>query len=114
MPDEIRFVRARAHAVQARALIRREQLGVRDVEQVFGDEPHVVRAGHPFPTIESLEIKRLTLRTFSRPVDLKRFDRREWMTSPNDVWFVPEYLHDISHTELLTPYQRTRRHARPP
>ena len=54
--------------------------------------------------------KRLTLRTFSRPVDLKRFDRREWMTSPNDVWFIPEYLLDISHTKLLTPYQRTRLH----
>ncbi len=47
-----------------------------------------------------------TLRTFSRPVDLSRFDDRGWMTDPKDVWYIPEYLCEISHTELLTPWQR--------
>jgi hypothetical protein len=44
-----------------------------------------------------------TLRRYSRPVNLERFDRIGWMTSENDVWAIPEYLVDISHTALLTP-----------
>lgn len=44
-----------------------------------------------------------TLRTYSRPVDLRRFDARDWMTSPRDVWFIPEYLLGISHVPLLRP-----------
>ena len=42
-----------------------------------------------------------TLRTFSRPVNLARFDHLDWMTSEKNVWFIPEYLCDISHTRLL-------------
>ena len=55
-----------------------------------------------FPLYFNLRRER-TLRTFSRPVNLRRFDRREWMTADQDVWFIPEYLLDISHTRLLTP-----------
>jgi hypothetical protein len=44
-----------------------------------------------------------TLRTFSAPVDLGRFDRRRWTTHPKDVWFIAEYLCDIPHTRLLKP-----------
>lgn len=42
-----------------------------------------------------------TLRTYSRPVNLRRFDRRGWMTAEEDIWYVPEYLCEISHTPLL-------------
>jgi hypothetical protein len=45
--------------------------------------------------------KEKTLRRYSRPVDLSRFDARHWMTSEEEVWFVPEYLTEISHTPLL-------------
>jgi hypothetical protein len=44
-----------------------------------------------------------TLRTFSRPVNLKRFDDLHWMTTEKPVWFVAEYLLDIPHTRLLRP-----------
>ena len=43
-----------------------------------------------------------TLRRYSRPVNLKRFDRIGWMTSQEDLWAIPEYLTTISHTSLLT------------
>src|SRR5213080_3102497 len=35
-----------------------------------------------------------TLRAYSRPVNLARFDRshRGWMTSESDLWWVPEHL----------------------
>ena len=46
-----------------------------------------------------------TLRRYSRPVNLARFDADEWMTSEEDIWEVPNYLCDIPHTPLLHPAQ---------
>jgi hypothetical protein len=46
-----------------------------------------------------------TLRRYSRPVNLARFDRAGWMTSEKDIWFVAHYLCDVSHQSLLTPAQ---------
>ncbi len=51
-----------------------------------------------------------TLRTFSRPVQMQRFDPLHWMTSEEPVWFVAEYLLTISHTSLVTPKQAKRLH----
>ena len=42
-----------------------------------------------------------TLRNYSRPVNLRRFDSIHWMTAEEDVWTVPEYLLTIRHTPLL-------------
>src|SRR5579872_6858005 len=42
-----------------------------------------------------------TLRNYSRPVNLKRFDSMNWMTAEEDVWAIPEYLLEISHTPVL-------------
>jgi len=44
-----------------------------------------------------------TLRTYSRPVNLARFDHLEWMTAEEDVWFIPHYLQVIPHVPLLRP-----------
>jgi hypothetical protein len=44
-----------------------------------------------------------TLRAYSRPVNLKQFDKYSWMTSEEDVWVVPNYLCDLKHTQILTP-----------
>lgn len=44
-----------------------------------------------------------SLRTFSRPVNLARFDDREWMTTDKHLWFIAEYLFTIYHYPLLTP-----------
>jgi len=46
-----------------------------------------------------------TLRTYSRPVHMKRFDHLHWMTSDKPVWFVAEYLLTIPHTKLFSPQQ---------
>ena len=45
--------------------------------------------------------KEKTLRNYSRPVNLKRFDSIHWMTAEGDIWEVPEYLCEIRHTPLL-------------
>ncbi|MGH9499112.1 MAG: hypothetical protein ACRD3L_08200 [Terriglobales bacterium] len=44
-----------------------------------------------------------TLRTFSRPVNMVRFDPRGWMTTEEHLWYVAEYLFTIRHWRLLTP-----------
>ena len=44
-----------------------------------------------------------TLRNFSRPVNLARFDNFDWMTSEEPIWFIPNYLCDIHHFKLLRP-----------
>jgi len=44
-----------------------------------------------------------TLRRYSRPVNLARFDRLNWMTTDKPVWFIAEHLCEIPHTRLLTP-----------
>src|SRR6266436_7974660 len=44
-----------------------------------------------------------TLRTFSHPVNLTRFDRLNWMTTDQHLWFIAEYLFTIRHFRLLTP-----------
>src|SRR5437868_5479780 len=43
-----------------------------------------------------------TLRRYSRPVNLARFDRLNWMTTEKPVWFIAEHLCDIPHISLLT------------
>jgi hypothetical protein len=44
-----------------------------------------------------------TLRRYSRPVNLARFDRLHWMTTDKSVWFIAEYLCEIPHICLLIP-----------
>jgi hypothetical protein len=53
-----------------------------------------------FNTYFNLRFER-TLRRFSRPVNLSRFDRLHWMTSEKPVWFVAEHLCEIPHTSLM-------------
>src|SRR5215470_16158022 len=51
-----------------------------------------------------------SLRNFSRPVNLARFDRREWMTTEKQLWFVEDYLFTIHHYKLLRPGMAKRLH----
>jgi hypothetical protein len=43
-----------------------------------------------------------TLRRYSRPVNLARFDHLNWMATEKPVWFIAEYLCEIPHIALLT------------
>lgn len=49
-----------------------------------------------------------TLRRYSRPVNLKRFDHLGWMTSEKNIWFVAEHLCVIPHLPLLKPGMEKR------
>jgi hypothetical protein len=51
-----------------------------------------------------------TMRTFSRPVNLARFDKQHWMTTEKPIWFIVDYLFDIFHYKLLRPGMAKRLH----
>ena len=51
-----------------------------------------------------------TLRRYSVPVNLKRFDRQHWMTTDQPVWFVVNHLVDIKHYPLIAPAMAKRLH----
>ena len=42
-----------------------------------------------------------TLRAYSQPVNLSRFDRIDWMNSAEPLWAIPEYLCEITHTPIF-------------
>jgi hypothetical protein len=48
-----------------------------------------------------------TLRGYSRPVDLSRFDRRHpgWAVADADLWWIPEHLVHVRHIPVVTPEQ---------
>ncbi len=43
-----------------------------------------------------------TLRAYSQPVNLKKFDHLHWMTRTDNVWFIAEHLCVVPHTKLLS------------
>src|ERR1051326_744472 len=47
-----------------------------------------------------------TLRAYSRPVNLARFDSIDWMVSEDPLWPIPEYLVEIQHTVIFHPTKR--------
>jgi hypothetical protein len=49
-----------------------------------------------------------TLRAYSRPVNLARFDGRDWMIADQDLWWIAEYLVGVPHVRLLTPAMARR------
>jgi hypothetical protein len=51
---------------------------------------------------------RKTLRTYSVPVDLRRFPTGMWITSDEDCWEVGAALCDVRHYPLVTPAQARR------
>jgi hypothetical protein len=51
-----------------------------------------------------------TLRRFSQPVNLARFDRLDWMTTEKPIWFIVYYLLDIPHTALFPRHVANRLH----
>jgi hypothetical protein len=73
------------------------------------------------PTIRSLVLsyfesyfnlrRQKTLRRYSRPVNLSRFDAMDWMTREEDLWEIPEYLAGIRHIRLLP--LRAEKHLSP-
>jgi hypothetical protein len=43
-----------------------------------------------------------SMRGYSRPVNMARFDHLGWMTTPKPLWFVAEHLLGLKHIPLIT------------
>lgn len=56
---------------------------------------------HEYTTDEGRKI----LRCYSRPVNLARFDARRWMTSEDDLFYIPHFIDEAPHYDLLTSAQ---------
>jgi hypothetical protein len=50
-----------------------------------------------------LDSGKKTLRTYSRPFDLSKFDTRGWVTAEEDIWYIPDELDNSPHYNILTP-----------
>ena len=48
---------------------------------------------------------RKSLRSYSVPVHLKRFDKLGWMTTREEIDYIPEYLDEVKHFQILTRKQ---------
>jgi len=46
-----------------------------------------------------------TLRSYSRTIDLSRFDDREWETTGDDLEFIGDYTYTVKHFPLITRKQ---------
>ena len=44
-----------------------------------------------------------TMRSFSRPFDLSRFDRRGWTTADEDLGYIGDALDAAAHVRVMTP-----------
>jgi hypothetical protein len=47
----------------------------------------------------------LSLRSYSNPVNLSKFDKYNWMTTDEDLEFIGDYLYKIKHHKLLNKSQ---------
>ncbi|MDQ2978418.1 MAG: hypothetical protein M3R62_04305, partial [Acidobacteriota bacterium] len=64
-----------------------------------------------YPTIRALVLsyvegyfnlrRQKTLRRYSRPIRLDRFDRLRWMTAEEDLWAIPNALAEVPHRALF-------------
>jgi len=52
-----------------------------------------------------LDSGKKTLRSYSNPIDLSRFDKQNWATSEKEVWYIDKYLNRVPHKKILTSKQ---------
>lgn len=46
-----------------------------------------------------------SMRSYSNPVNLSRFDRQNWMTTEENLDFIGDYLNEIEHNKILSTKQ---------
>ncbi len=87
------------------AVAKSNYAGLRFREPVYRDVRELVMSY--FEMYYNLEGEK-TLRRFSRPVNLARFDRIHWMTSEKDLWEIGDYLCRIPHVQVMSRAQIRR------
>jgi hypothetical protein len=80
------------------AIAKSDYSGLRFREPVYRNPRELVMSYFEHYFNEALE---KTLRRYSRPVSLVRFDRIHWMTSEEDLWPISDHLVAIPHVPLF-------------
>lgn len=52
-----------------------------------------------------LDNGRKTLRSYSNPINLSIFDKKGWMHSTDDMWYIAEHLAEMEHIPILSRKQ---------
>lgn len=47
-----------------------------------------------------------SLRSYSNPINLTKFDKNNWMTTENDLEFIGDYLFEVRHNEIYPKSSR--------
>lgn len=50
-----------------------------------------------------LENGKKTLRSYSEPINLSRFDKSKWMTSEKNLYFIVDFIDKVFHKKILNP-----------
>ncbi|MFA6382850.1 MAG: hypothetical protein WCX17_00295 [Parcubacteria group bacterium] len=72
-------------------------------EPVYGSVRELVMSY--FHDYVNINTSKKTLRSFARPVNLKRFDSLGWMTTKEEIFYIPAHLADIKHHKILNRKQ---------
>ncbi len=46
-----------------------------------------------------------SLRSYTMPIDLSRFDKKGWMTDKKDLWDIDNYIDKVRHYDIMTKNQ---------
>jgi len=46
-----------------------------------------------------------TMRSYSEPIDLSVFNKSNWATDENDLWYIDDYIDTVKHHPVLTKEQ---------
>lgn len=52
-----------------------------------------------------------SLRSYSNPINLAKFDKHNWMTTENDLEFIGDYLFEVRHNEIYPKSSRPLNYA---
>lgn len=52
-----------------------------------------------------LDSGKKTLRSYTMPVNLSRFDKKNWQTDEKDLWYIDSYLDKVKHYNILNKKQ---------
>ena len=55
-----------------------------------------------------LDDGRKTLESYTNPVDLTRFNSKNWITSDKELWYIDRYLSRAKHLPILSKKQKAR------
>ena len=49
-----------------------------------------------------------SLRKFSMPINLARFDRKNWMTSQEPLEYIADYIDSVKHQKIILPLRKLK------